>query len=298
MPAERMNDSVASRRFTKMHGAGNDFVVLDLRDGAPAPDRTLCRLLADRHFGVGCDQVLTIEAARMPEAIAGYRVWNADGSSSQQCGNGARCVAHFLRRDDPSIGTRFTLDSPAGPIEVEAVGDSRYALAMGKPEFSPARIGLRLEGPTDPYVITLDHGPISFGAVSMGNPHAVLEVSDLDHAQVERLGRGLQGRTEFADGVNVGFAQVLSPERIRLRVFERGVGETLACGSGACAAAAVLIRRGRLEPEVSVELPGGTLDIAWPDAEASIIMTGPAAFVFDGELCHPFDACNRSGAHR
>lgn len=298
MPAERMNDSAASRRFTKMHGAGNDFVVLDLRDGAPAPDRNLCRLLADRHFGVGCDQLLTIEPPENLGAIAGYRIWNADGSSSRQCGNGARCVAHFLRRHDPSIGDRFTLDSPAGPIEVKAIGDSRYTLDMGKPDFSPERIGLRLEGPTDPYVITLDHGPISFGAVSMGNPHAVLEVSDLDHAQVERLGRALQGRSEFADGVNVGFAQVVSPERIRLRVFERGVGETLACGSAACAAVAVLIRRGRVEPEVSVELPGGTLHIAWPGADAAIAMTGPAAFVFDGELCHPFDAHNRSGAHR
>lgn len=272
-------------RFTKMHGAGNDFVVLDLRAGAPAPDAARCRFLADRHRGVGCDQVLTIETARAPGAIAGYRIWNSDGSPSRQCGNGARCVAHFLRRDDSLLPDRFVLDSPAGPIEVEALGDDRYTLDMGRPDFAPERIGLRLDGPVDPYALTLDYGPVSFGAVSMGNPHAVLEVADLHSAPVAQLGRALQARPEFADGVNVGFVQVVSPERIRLRVFERGVGETQACGSGACAAVAVLARRGRVDARVAVELPGGELVVEWPDPQSPIRMTGPAAFVFDGQLC-------------
>lgn len=277
-----MAEPGAGLRFAKLHGAGNDFVVIDLRDGRRPPEPALCRFLADRHRGVGCDQVLAIEPPRSPQAVAGYRVWNADGSPSRQCGNGARCVAHYLRRENPALGGRFVLDSAAGPIMVEALDQDRYALQMGVPEFAPERIGLRLPGPSDPYVLIVDTGPVSFGAVSLGNPHAVLEVADLDHAPVERLGRLLQGRTEFSEGVNVGFAQVVSPERIRLRVFERGVGETLACGSGACAAAAVLMRRGRIAREVDVELPGGTLRVAWPDPEAPITMAGPAAFVFEG----------------
>lgn len=280
-----MADLGSGLRFTKMHGAGNDFVVLDLRADAPTPDAARCRFLADRHRGVGCDQVLTIELARGPGTIASYRVWNADGSTSQQCGNGARCVAHFLRRDTPSLPDRFVLDSPAGPIEVETLADDRYALAMGRPDFAPERIGLRLEGPVDPYALTLDYGPVSFGAVSMGNPHAVLEVADLGSAPVAQLGRALQARPEFTESVNVGFAQIVSPERIRLRVFERGVGETLACGSGACAAMAVLRQRGRVDARITVELVGGELVIEWPDPQSPIRMTGPAAFVFDGQLC-------------
>ena len=281
----------ATRRFSKMHGAGNDFVILDLRDGSPPPDREQCRRLGDRHRGVGCDQIIAIEAPRRDGTLAAYRVWNADGSASAQCGNGARCVAHYLRRERPALDQRFVLDSPSGPIAVEVAGADRYTLAMGRPEFAPERIGLKLPGPADPYVLTLDNGPIAFGAVSMGNPHAVLEVADLDAAPVARLGGALQARGEFGDGVNVGFAQVLSPEHLRLRVFERGVGETLACGSGACAAVAVLVRRGRLASTVMVELPGGTLTVEWPAPDSAILMTGPAEFVFDGELLPPAGAC-------
>lgn len=271
-------------RFVKMHGAGNDFVVLDGRAGGLDLEPALARRLADRRRGVGCDQILGIAAPLRPGSMASYRIWNADGSSAGQCGNGARCVAHYLRLHEGSLPARFTLDSPAGAIAVEVLDGDRYALELGRPQFEPARIPLRMPAAADPYTLALDHGPVSFGAVGLGNPHALIEVADIDTAPVALLGRALQGRPEFPEGVNVGFAQVLSPSRIRLRVYERGVGETLACGSGACAAVAVLTRRGRMQGEVAVELPGGELLIDWPGPEASVRMSGPAEFVFEGRL--------------
>lgn len=271
--------------FSKMHGAGNDFVVLDLRHGLPAPSPELCRALSDRHTGVGCDQILTIEAPRSTGAVAAYRIWNADGSASQQCGNGARCVAAWLRRDGAATGASFLLDSPAGLHAVDALGDGRYRVAMGVPEFAPSRIPLaRFDAVQDEYEAVLDEdGHVRFGAVSLGNPHAVVEVASVDGAPVQRIGRALQRSGWFPESANIGFAQVLAPDRIRLRVFERGVGETLACGSGACAAVAVLARRGRVGGDVAVSLPGGELRIAWPGDGAQVAMTGPAAFVFEGE---------------
>ena len=229
----------ATLRFTKMHGAGNDFVVLDLRGGRPAPTPALARALGNRHTGVGFDQLLTIEDPAQAGALARYRIWNADGSAAQQCGNGARCVAAWLQRDGAARDTyRFT------------------------------------------------HGgqDVTFGIASMGNPHAVIEVPDVAAADVAGLGPALQARDEFPEGVNVGFAQVLAPDRIRLRVFERGAGETLACGSGACAAVAVLARRGRIGRHVFVELPGGTLEITWPGDDSPVTMAGPTAFVFEGDF--------------
>lgn len=271
-------------RFTKMHGAGNDFVVLDLRSGAPDPSPELCRALADRHTGVGCDQILTIEAARSSAAVAAYGIWNADGSTSRQCGNGARCVAAWLARDGAAPGERFVLDSPAGSHAVQALGAGRYRIAMGVPQFAPQAVPLRsFAEAQDEYALEVHGEPLHFGAVSMGNPHAVIEVLDVDAAQVARIGALLQADPAFPQSVNVGFAQPVARDRIRLRVYERGVGETQACGSGACAAAAVLMRRGRLDREAVVSLPGGELDITWPDDTSPILMGGPAAFVFDGE---------------
>jgi diaminopimelate epimerase len=288
----------ASLRFSKMHGAGNDFVVLDLRDDAPlaqrldAGDAALCRALADRHTGVGCDQILTIEAPRSAQSLAAYRIWNADGSTSQQCGNGARCVAAWVLRDlrthapQAPLPPRFALDSPAGTHAVDVLGDGRdmqFRVAMGVPEFEPARIPLLgFENGQDGYVMEFGGRPMRFGAVSMGNPHALLEVPEAATAPVALLGAYLQQHRMFPESVNVGFAEIVTPAHIRLRVFERGVGETLACGSGACAAAAILMRRGRIERSVDVELPGGTLRIAWPEDDAQILMAGPAAFVFEG----------------
>jgi diaminopimelate epimerase len=271
--------------FTKMHGAGNDFVVLDLRGGIPPPSPSLCRALADRHAGVGCDQILTIELPRSGEAVAAYGIWNADGSPARQCGNGARCVAAWLVRDGAAFGERFVLDSPAGSHAVEVLGERQFRIAMGVPQFAPAAVPLRgYAQAQDEYALDLGGERVRFGAMSMGNPHAVIEVMSVDAAPVATLGPRLQADAAFPESVNVGFAEVVSRGRIRLRVYERGVGETLACGSGACAAAAVLMRRGRVDREVIVSLPGGDLHIAWPDEMSEILMAGPATFVFDGSM--------------
>lgn len=274
-----------SFRFSKMHGAGNDFVVLDLRRGLPAPAPAACRAISDRHTGVGCDQILTIEPPRSAGSAASYRIWNADGSASQQCGNGARCVAAWLQRDGTARDGSFALDSPAGTHAVEPLGDGRYRVAMGLPVFEPARIPMAgFDQPQDEYDVAFDEDTrLRFGAVSMGNPHVVVEVPSVDDAPLQRIGPAIQQSDWFPESANVGFAQVLAPDRIRLRVFERGVGETLACGSGACAAVAVLVRRGRIGRDVAVSLPGGELRIAWPRDDAQVTMAGPAAFVFDGE---------------
>ncbi|WP_233398723.1 diaminopimelate epimerase [Luteimonas sp. MC1828] len=268
-----------------MHGAGNDFVVLDLRGGAAPPDAALCRLLADRHRGVGCDQILTIAAPRGPGAIASYAIWNADGSPSQQCGNGARCIAAWLVRDG-AAGDDFMLDSPVARHHVRMLGEGLVEVEMGAPDFTPAAVPLAgFDDGVDGYELTLDGAAVHFGAVSMGNPHAVLEVDDVDAAPVATLGAALQRHAAFPDSANVGFAQVVAPDRIRLRVFERGVGETLACGSGACAAVAVLSRRGRVDGArgVTVALPGGELRI-YHGPDGGIRMAGPATFVYEGRF--------------
>lgn len=270
-------------RFSKMHGAGNDFVILDLRDGTPPPDAALASRLADRHFGVGCDQILTIEPPRSSGAVASYRIWNSDGSSSQQCGNGARCVAAWLLRDGVAKGDRFRVDSPLATHDVGRLEGDRYSIAMGVPQFDPVRIPLVGFSAADRYTVKLDGDALEFGAVSMGNPHAVIEVADVDLAPVLVTGPALQASAAFPESANIGFVQVVARDRLRLRVYERGVGETLACGSGACAAAAVLMWRGRIDRDVDITLPGGDLHISWPDDAAEVIMSGPAAFVFEGK---------------
>lgn len=278
-----MSGPALQRRFSKMHGAGNDFVVLDLRDGRQPPEADEVRRMADRHRGIGFDQLLTIEPPSSREALASYRIWNADGSIAGQCGNGARCVAAWLQRDGRVPAARFRLDSAAGPIEAEALADGGFILDMGRPRFEPAAIPLRLDGPRPEYALASPWGDLRFGAVSMGNPHAVIEVADLATTDVAAIARWLQAEPVFPEGVNVGFAQWLGTDRIALRVYERGAGETLACGSGACAAVAVLARRGRVARRVAVELPGGRLQIDWPADDAPLRMGGPATFVFEGE---------------
>ena len=282
-------ESRAPLRFSKMHGAGNDFVVLDLRGNLAPPAPALCRALADRHTGIGCDQILTVEDPREAGSVATYRIWNADGSSSQQCGNGARCIAAWLVRDGAATGTEFNLDSPVGTHAVTRLDDG-YRVAMGVPRFEPENIPLRgFDAPRDPYVLGIRGSIIGFGAVSMGNPHAVVEVDDIDRAPLQTTGVLLQQDERFPESANIGFVQVESRQRIRLRVLERGVGETLACGSGACAAAVILMRRGRIGREVRVVLPGGELQVAWPDDAAPVSMAGPATLVFEGEWLHERD---------
>lgn len=270
--------------FSKMHGAGNDFVVLDLRHGTSPPSPALCRALADRHTGIGCDQVLGIEAPRSDGAVAAYRIWNADGSAAQQCGNGARCVAAWLLRAGATSASAFTLDSPAGLHAVEALAGQRLRIHMGVPQFAPQAIPLRgFAEARDAYALDVLGQCVAFGAVSMGNPHVLIEVADVAQAPLATLGPALQRHAALPQSANVGFAEVVARDRVKLRVFERGAGETLACGSGACAAAAVLMRRGRVGRAISVALPGGELDIAWPRDDAQITMAGAAAFVFEGE---------------
>jgi diaminopimelate epimerase len=270
-----------------MHGAGNDFVVLDLRDGHAPPSPVLCRALADRNKGVGCDQILTIERSDAADVVARYGIFNADGSRAGQCGNGARCVAAWLRRDAQARGAPlpdcFEVESPSARHAVEFSADGRVRLDMGRPDFDPARIPLAGFAHADDCHLAPHGLDARFSAVSMGNPHAVLRVHDVARAPVDSLGPALQRDPAFPDSVNVGFVQVVDRGHLRLRVYERGVGETLACGSGACAAAAVAMRHGWVDRGVDIELPGGILHIDWPDDDASIAMTGPAAYVFEGE---------------
>lgn len=279
----------AGLRFSKMHGAGNDFVVLDLRADPVLARRladdggALCRALADRHAGVGCDQVLTIGSPRDPGAVAAYGVWNADGSPSGQCGNGARCVAAWLVRDGVAPAGRFVIESSAGRHVVRVLADGGYEIDMGIVEFAPACIPLHGVGEAAQlYTLDVDGAEVTFGAASMGNPHAVVEVDDLERAPVATLGAALQRHPAFPQSVNVGFARVEARDRVSLRVFERGVGETRACGSGACAAVAVLARQGRVDGDVDVALPGGVLRIHYDRVDGRIRMSGPATFVYEG----------------
>lgn len=269
-------------RFSKMHGAGNDFVIVDRRFATTPLPTALVTRMADRQRGVGFDQLITIEPPRSPDAMASYAIFNADGSRAGQCGNGARCVAAWLLRQVPVQHEPFILDSPAGRITAQrdAAG---IAIDMGVPDFAPAAIGLdRAEA--DCYRFNGEDRWIEAGAVSLGNPHVVVEVADVARAEVARIGRQLQRHPDFRDGCNVGFAQVYDRTRIGLRVYERGVGETLACGSGACAAFVVLARRGKVGDRVAVQLPGGTLQLYWQGPGHPVHMAGPAEFVFEGEL--------------
>lgn len=270
-------------RFTKMHGLGNDFVVVDCRTAPLALDAAGIRRLGDRHFGVGFDQLLTVEPARDPSCAYAYGIWNTDGSRAGQCGNGVRCIAAWLARAG-ALGTgAVRLESPSGPVAVELLADGRVRADMGEPRFSPAGIPLRAEAEADSYAIDVVGREVGIGAVSMGNPHALVEVDDVDAAPVAVLGPQIEHSDAFPQGCNVGFAEVVSRGAIRLRVWERGVGETLACGSGACAAVAVLRRRAKLDAEVRVALPGGELAIRWDGPGHALWMAGPAAFAFEGE---------------
>lgn len=270
-------------RFTKMHGLGNDFVVVDARAHPFVLDADAIRRMGDRHFGVGFDQLLVIENTSAADCVFAYRIWNADGSVSGQCGNGARCVAAWLLRDG-SLPTRTArLQSPDVAVAVEVRDSGMVSIDMGEPCFAPGDVPFDAQGTTDPYPLMIDGREVRIGAVSIGNPHAVLAVDDIGSAPVVALGPCIESSARFPQRCNVGFAQIVSRTEIALRVWERGVGETLACGSGACAAVAVLRRRGDVDETVQVRLPGGTLAIHWPGPGNGIHMTGPAVFVFEGD---------------
>lgn len=270
--------------FTKMHGLGNDFVVFDgvRQQVALTPEQ--CQAIADRRLGVGCDQLLLVEPPKSARTDFYYRIFNADGSEVEQCGNGARCFARFVREQGLTRSAEIRVGTRAGEISLYVEADDQVRVDMGAPVFEPAQIPFVTEAEGDPYPLEIDGRQVSIGAVSMGNPHAVLLVEDVDVAQVARLGPLIEEHTRFPRRVNAGFMQVIDREHIRLRVYERGVGETLACGTGACAAVAVGIRWGLLANRVSVNLPGGILVIEWHGGSRPVWMTGPAVSVFDGVI--------------
>jgi diaminopimelate epimerase len=270
--------------FSKMQGIGNDFVVVDARRDGFGLSKAEIRAIADRHTGVGFDQLLSVEPARDPSCAFYYGVWNADGTPSGQCGNGVRCVAAWLHRAGAlAIGDTVRLESPSGPVTVRLLAADRVTVDMGEPEFRPALVPFQAETQAARYPIELDGEPLEIGAVSMGNPHAVVLVPDLAAPALLRHGPLLSTHARFPEGTNTGFVQRLGRDQLRLRVHERGSGWTLACGTGACAAMAVMRQRGEVDDSVQVELPGGRLQIDWAGPGHNLWMTGPAAFVFEGE---------------
>jgi diaminopimelate epimerase len=267
-----------------MHGIGNDFVVVDGRAAPLALDAATIRAMADRRTGIGFDQLLSIEPPRDPSCAFYYGIWNADGSPSGQCGNGARCVAAWLHRAGAlAVGALVRLESPSGPVAVRLEEGGEVTVDMGEPVFDPARVPFIAEAQAEVYAIEVDGHPLQIGAVSMGNPHAVVEVPSADAPALATLGPALTAHARFPQGANAGFVELLARDHLRLRVHERGAGWTLACGTGACAAMAVLRRRDAVDERVRVDLPGGTLEIRWPGAGQTLWMRGPAAFVFEGE---------------
>jgi len=271
-------------KFTKMHGTGNDFVVIDLISQRCRLRPRDIRLIADRRFGVGCDQVLLVEAPGSPEVDFRYRIFNADGNEVEQCGNGARCFARFVREKKLTHKQVITVETACGIIKLRVRNRKTVEVNMGPPVFEPADIPFNAASRAASYPLQVEQESLEIGAVSMGNPHAVLRVDDVDTAPVERLGPLIEPHADFPQRVNVGFMQVVDEARIRLRVFERGVGETLACGTGACAAVVYGISRNWLQDTVTVELPGGKLSISWAGDGQPVIMTGPTAVVFEGSI--------------
>jgi len=272
--------------FHKMHGAGNDFVLVDLREQELELDAACASRLADRHLGIGCDQLLILRPPRQNGTQLRYEIRNADGSPAGQCGNGARCIALYLAMQGEADRGTLVLESPSGVVRIDRCADGEFEVDMGAPAFNPEKVPISLPPQDGGYRLDSPWGPLRFEAASMGNPHAVLEVDDIDQAPVETVGPFLSQHEVFTEGCNVGFAQVVDRSHIRLRVFERGAGETLACGSGACAAVAVLRHRNRLNDVVNVFLPGGHLVIKWPGAGNNLSMKGPASHVFSGTVSH------------
>lgn len=272
-------------RFSKMHGLGNDFIVINAIDQAVNLSESQIRFLADRRFGVGCDQVLLVEKPQSAEADFRYRIFNADGGEVAQCGNGARCFARFVRNHGLSDKDTIAVETASGLIYPTLQADGSVTVDMGKPVFVPSQIPFSAEEQANTYMLALpEHGKVEISALSMGNPHAVMLVEDVDNAPVAEIGPLVEAHERFPERVNAGFMQLLDAGHIRLRVYERGSGETFACGTGACAAVVSGIHRGLLSTEVSVALPGGQLQISWPDEQSSVWMTGPAEQVFDGEI--------------
>jgi diaminopimelate epimerase len=270
--------------FSKMHGIGNDFVMVDCRHRAFALSEAQIRAIAHRHTGVGFDQLISIEPPRDATCAFYYGLWNADGSPAGQCGNGVRCVAAWLHRaGELAVGDTVRLESPSGPVTVRLSGPNEVTVDMGVPVQEPARIPFRADATAKRYSLEVGTEVFDIGAVSMGNPHVVMVVPDLQSPSLDRLGPLLTAHERFPESANAGFVQKVDRGQLRLRVHERGAGWTQACGTGACAAMAVLRLRDEVDEQVRVTLPGGTLTIQWAGPGQTLWMTGPATFVFEGE---------------
>ena len=270
--------------FTKMHGLGNDFVVIDAVNQIVNLDQEKIRFIANRNFGIGCDQVLLVESSAQDGIDFGYRIYNADGGEVEQCGNGARCFATFVRQQGLTDQKVISVLTTSGKITLQIEENEEVTVNMGIPILSPKLIPFVANKEKDQYHIDIFESVISIGAVSMGNPHAVLVVDDIHTAAVETLGPLIQESSYFPNQANIGFMQVINKQHIKLRVYERGSGETLACGTGACAAVVIGQQQGLLDHSVKVSLTGGDLSIYWAGNESPVMMTGSTATVFTGNI--------------
>lgn len=270
--------------FTKMHGLGNDFVVIDGINQEIDLSEEQVQFIANRHFGVGCDQLLLVEAAESDDVDFIYRIFNADGREVEQCGNGARCFAIFVRERGLTDKADIRVETASGIIELHIQADSQVTVDMGVPELNPWNIPFNADTRLDEYSLDVNGEVLKIGAVSMGNPHAVTIVENVDTAAVDVLGSAIESHSLFPNRVNAGFMQIVDETHIRLRVYERGAGETLACGTGACAAMVIGHLQGHLANEVEVNLPGGSLQISWQGEASPVMMTGPATTVFKGKI--------------
>lgn len=271
-------------RFTKMHGLGNDFMVLDLVSQHAHIQPKHAKQWGDRHTGIGFDQLLIVEAPNNPEVDFRYRIFNADGSEVEQCGNGARCFARFVLDKRLTAKKRIRVETKSGIIVLDVQNDGQVSVDMGPPRFTPAEIPFVADEQALSYPLEVDGQVHSIAAVSMGNPHAVLRVDDVRSAPVHELGPKIEHHPRFPQRVNVGFLQVVDRHRANLRVWERGAGETQACGTGACAAAVAAISQGWMDSPVSLDLPGGRLNIEWAGTGKPVVMTGPAVRVYEGQV--------------
>ncbi len=271
-------------KFTKMQGLGNDFVVIDATAAPVTLTAAQLRFIADRHFGVGCDQILMVEPARSQDTDFYYRIFNADGGEVEQCGNGARCFVRFVHERGLTQKSVIRVGTLGGIIEPRLEADGQVTVNMGAPEFEPARVPFHAPSRQPLYDLRVDKKLIKINSLSMGNPHAVQLVPDVDTAPVASEGPLIEAHPDFPQRVNAGYMQVLDRSHIRLRVYERGAGETLACGTGACAAVVAGISRGLLDARVTVSTRGGDLVIVWAGEGQPVLMTGPAVTVFDGAI--------------
>ena len=267
-----------------MHGLGNDFMVVDLVTQHCKLNEDLIKSLADRHRGIGFDQFLVVEPPSQPSNDFKYRIYNADGGEVEQCGNGARCFARFVLDKKLTTKKHIKVETLSGDIELIVEADGNITVDMGIPTLTPANIPFNAPKQLATYQVKVADGEVELGAASMGNPHAVVTVDSVTDAPVDSLGAELESHPDFPQRVNVGFMEIVNRQEINLRVFERGVGETQACGTGACAAVVVGQTQGLLDEQVTVNLPGGSLSIQWQGEEHSLKMTGPACRVFEGQI--------------